>query len=523
MNDNPLEISRDRRQILVVDDDETSRLLARMNLEEAGYTVTEACDGRQALQIFDSMQPDAVLMDVMMPHVNGYEACAEMRERENAWALPIILMTSLDDAESIQRAFAVGATSFVIKPVNWDVEVQRIRYALRAAQAMRDVRDSEIRLRQSQKMEAVGRLAGGVAHDFNNLLAAIISYAQLSLGDLDPTSDVHEFVSEIKAAGERAATLTRQLLSFSRKDVLQPTVVNPSRVVEDMRGLLERLIGHDMHLAVGVDPGLGMVYMDEGQLEQIVMNLVVNAADASPDGGEIRIKLENVELDVAGLRANEPSKLQRFVMLAVRDTGVGMDEDTKSKIFEPFFTTKQEGHGTGLGLSTVFGIVGRIGGHINVYSEPGKGSTFKVYLPLDTRTTEDEDVRPASSVSLTGSETILLVEDEQAVRRAVSLTLQKQGYQVVETEDAEEALQKFQELEDQTDLLITDLVMPGMNGKELAEHLIRLRPDLRMLFISGHTENQILHDFMLGRNTRFLQKPFAMHSLLVTVRALLDT
>ncbi|MCR4408127.1 MAG: GAF domain-containing protein, partial [Anaerolineae bacterium] len=372
----------------------------------------------------------------------------------------------------------------------------------------------EEQLLQAQKMEAVGRLAGGVAHDFNNLLTAIIGYSELLLMGLGPDSPWRKDIAEIKKAADRAAALTRQLLAFSRKQMLQPQVLNLSLVVAGIEKMLRRLIGEDIELVIILDPELGLVKADPGQIDQVIMNLAVNARDAMPQGGKLTIETRNVYLDEEYAQQHLEVEPGPYVMLAVSDTGVGMDEEIKSHLFEPFFTTKEVGKGTGLGLATVYGIIKQSGGHIWVYSEPGQGTTFKIYLPVVGEEVEPARLPPLLDESLHGAETILLVEDDSLVRELASRVLIQHGYLVLEAYDGEKALRICQEYRKPIHLLVTDVVMPGgMSGRQLAETLITMHPETRVLYMSGYTDDSIVYHGVLEPGTAFLQKPFTPESL----------
>jgi PAS domain S-box-containing protein len=379
----------------------------------------------------------------------------------------------------------------------------------------------ETQLRQSQKMEAIGRLAGGVAHDFNNVLTVILSNSEMLAGQLSPEDPRRQELIEIRDAAQRAATLTRQLLAFSRKQVLKPRVLSLNAVVVTLEKMLRRLIGEDIELVTVLQPDLCPVEADPGQLEQIVMNLAVNARDAMPEGGSLSIETGNAEVDEVFARKHFPMVPGRYVMLVVCDSGAGMDAETQRHIFEPFFTTKPRGRGTGLGLSMVYGIVKQSGGYIWAYSEPGLGTTFKIYFPRVEGARGDAEAAVAESSSPPGRETILLAEDEDSVRRLARRILEEAGYIVLEAREATEALTISEGWHGPIDLLVTDVVMPELNGRELAERLSVLRPGIQILYISGYTDHDVL-DGIVGPGNNFLQKPFTPESLASKAREALD-
>src|SRR5881275_876306 len=370
-------------------------------------------------------------------------------------------------------------------------------------------------------MEAVGRLAGGVAHDFNNLLTVITSYSALLLEDLGSDDPKRDDVQQIRKAAEAAATLTRQLLAFSRQQVLQPKALDLKATVAGTEKLLKRLIGEDIQLTTVLAPDLGVVKADPGQIEQIIINLAVNARDAMPSGGRLTIEAANVDMDEAYVRGHAPASPGRYVMLALSDTGIGMDEQTKARIFEPFFTTKEKGKGTGLGLSTVYGIVKQSGGYVWVYSEPGHGTTFKVYLPRVDAPAEPQ-APPREAATVTGTETILLAEDDEILRPLTKGLLARLGYTVLDAESAEQALAVAGARQGPIHLLVADVVMPGASGRELARRLAQSRPETRVLYVSGYTDDAIVHHGMLDPGLKFLQKPFTPAALARKVREVLD-
>ncbi len=381
----------------------------------------------------------------------------------------------------------------------------------------------EEQLRQAQKMEAIGQLAGGVAHDFNNLLMAIIGYSELLLARLREGDRLRKHIQEIKKAGERAAALTRQLLAFSRRQVLVPQVLDLNSVVSNVQKMLRRMIGEDIDLLTVPASDLGQVRADPGQVEQVIMNLAVNARDAMPEGGKLTLETANVALDESYTRNHIDVLPGRYVMLAVRDTGSGMDAETLSHIFEPFFTTKEEGKGTGLGLATVYGIAKQSGGHIEVSSEPGQGTTFRVYLPRIEAAYEPAALGAPAEEMPRGTETVLLVEDDVVVCELLREMLQGSGYTVLEAGGARQALRMGERYAPRPiHLLLADVVMPEMSGPQLADHLARVYPKMKVLYISGYTDAAVARHSKLSTKAPYLQKPFAPEVLARKVREVLD-
>ena len=384
------------------------------------------------------------------------------------------------------------------------------------------LRRSEEQLIQSQKMEAVGQLAGGLAHDFNNLVSVITGYCGFLRQDL-PAGDARmDDIKEIQAAAESAASLTRQLLAFSRKQVLQPKIVNLNDTVAQLEHMLRRLIGAQIEIKTRLEADLQLVKADPNQLDQVLMNLAVNARDAMPGGGVLTLETENVLLDAEYARTHPGVRAGPHVVLCIRDNGIGMDADTQARIFEPFFTTKEPGTGTGLGLSTVYGIVRQSGGHIWVYSEPGLGTVFKIYFPVTEEAIEERAVEKVSDDALRGTETILVVDDSEALRPVVTRILRHYGYAVIEAAGGDEAVRLAERESNPIHLLLTDIVMPGMSGPELARDLLRWHPALRVLFMSGYAENAIVREGLRQPSAGFIEKPFSPETLAREVRRALD-
>ncbi|MCX5893857.1 MAG: response regulator, partial [Deltaproteobacteria bacterium] len=429
------------------------------------------------------------------------EECAALRTMQTGQA---DLMVETIKGKSGEIAECIEVRSFpLLDPATGKVSgvINYLRDITQQKQAEEALRRSEENLRQSQKMEAVGCLAGGVAHDFNNILTAM---------------------EEIHKAAERAASLTRQLLAFSRKQIFAPKELNLNNLIMNLDKMLRRLLSEDLKLVTIAGENLGQVLADPGQIEQVIINLVVNARDAMPRGGVITVETQNICLDTDYTRKYGDLQPGDYVMLAVGDTGSGMDEASRARVFEPFYTTKGLGKGTGLGLSTVHGIVNQSGGHITVYSEVGQGSIFKIYLPRLARSAETEPAAPSICALDQGAETILLVEDEDIVRQVARRILEMQGYTVLEAASGREALLLSQQTQSPIHLMLTDVVMPGMSGGETAERLQAQRPELKVLFMSGHTENSIVHHGVLDPGVAFIQKPFRGALLVHKVRQVLD-
>ncbi len=514
-------------RLLHLEDEPNDQELVRATLEAEGL----ACQVRavstrgEFAAVLESGDIDIILSDYALPSFDGLSALGMVQAI--APDVPFIFVSGTLGEEAAIEAVRSGATDYVLKHRLTRL-VPAVRRAVNEAQAVRQrkeaeeaLRKTEEQLRQAQKMEAVGRLAGGVAHDFNNLLTAIMGYGQLLQRRLPSGDPAFRDAEEIRRAAERAASLTRQLLAFSRQQILQPRVLDLNAAITDMHNMLRRLIGEDIELRTVPEQGLGHVKADPGQVEQVLMNLVINASDAMPAGGKLTIEAANVELDQAHARARQDVRPGPYVMLAVSDTDCGMDAATRGRIFEPFFTTKESGKGTGLGLSTVYGIIKQSDGHIDVYSEPGRGTTFKIYLPrVDESLSKAEPAR-AQLVLPEGAESVLVVEDDEAVRSAIRRTLQLCGYMVLEARDGAEALHLVGRQGLVLDLLVTDVVMPRMSGPELVIHVAAIRPELRVLYLSGYPDRAIIHHDVLA-SAPFLQKPFTPDALARKVREVLD-
>jgi signal transduction histidine kinase len=485
--------------------------------------LTTATSGAAGLEILSGQGPFAVVLaDLHMPGMDGIAFLQRARELA-PHAVPVLLTGETDLHTAMGAVNEAHIFGFLSKPCHRSSLLQALQAA--AAQHRLLVEDEskqaqlEEHLRQAQKMEAIGQLAGGVAHDFNNLLTVINGFSGVVLGQLALDDPLRDPVEQIAKAGERAAQLTQQLLAFSRRQPLAPQELDPREVVVDLEKMLRRLIGEDVELRIALQPGTGCVRVDGGQLQQVVLNLVVNARDAMPGGGQITIELTEVDLD-DGYAGQHPMPAGPYVMLAVTDTGHGMDAATQARIFEPFFTTKEPGKGTGLGLSTVYGIVKQSGGDVWVHSEPGQGTTFKVYLPRVSSAAPAAGSLPTTLPQ--GSETLLVVEDADAVRALITRVLRETGYTVLEAESGDRALAVVADHAGPIHLLLTDVIMPGMSGLDLVARLEDLRPGTRALYMSGYTGDAIVRHGLFEPGLHLLQKPFSAATLAGAVRAVLD-
>ena len=519
MDDTPI-------RVLLVDDDEDDYIVVRdmlRDLTDGRFRVDWVAASDEALVEIDRAEHDVYLFDYRLGECNGLNLLKQALA--NGCRTPIIILTGQGDRRLDLEAMRAGATDFLEKQHLAGPMLERsIRYAIAQTRTLEALRTSEAQLRQAQKMEAVARLAGGVAHDFNNLLTVINGHAELLKARLDSGHPALEHAAEIKLAGERAAALTRQLLTFSRKQIMKPAILDLNSLISGFEKMLARLIGEDIQVEIHLDPALGSIKADPGQIEQVIMNLAVNARDAMPEGGILTISTENVDLGQSFARQHFDVQPGSYVQMTVSDTGCGMDEETQSRLFEPFFTTKAPEKGTGLGLSTVYGIVKQWGGSIWLHSELGKGSTFKICLPrVEQRQASNGDGDECLPTrSLDGSETILLAEDDSSVRRIVNAILTQHGYNVLVTASAEDALELEKKHSGRIDLLLTDVVMPKVGGRELADLLTERRPDVRRLYMSGYTDDVVLQHRIEDSEDLFLQKPFTIEDVLEKVREALN-
>jgi two-component system, cell cycle sensor histidine kinase and response regulator CckA len=520
---------------LMVEDVEMDAKLIELELRRAKLKleVRRVEDGPAMRAALMNATWDVILCDWALPKFSALAAIDILKE--TALDIPLILVSGTIGEDMAADAMRAGAKDYVLKnrlarlapAIEREVQEARARESQRATEArFREsearLHESELQLRHAQKMEAVGRLAGGIAHDFNNVLSVILSYCEMVLGELPEKDPLRPDIEEIGKAGKRAAELTRHLLMFSRQRVIAPKVLDLNEVLTNMDKMVGRILGADVELVALFAQSLGRVNVDPSSIEQLVMNLVVNARDAMPTGGRLTIETANVVLDDK-YRCNHFSVTPGpYVMLSVTDTGVGMDEQTMSRMFEPFFTTKETGKGTGLGLSTVFGIVQQSGGNVSAESEVGKGTRFRIHLPRVEGALDEAHRTTRPPGGLRGSETILVVEDDDQVRGVALGILRKSGYQVLEARNAGEALLFAEKHPDEIHLLLSDVVMPHMSGPELAKRLDRHRPGMKVLCMSGYTDDSIIRHGVLESQFPFLQKPITPETLTRKVREVLD-
>ncbi|MHB2020398.1 MAG: response regulator [Candidatus Xenobia bacterium] len=558
--------------ILVVDDHTINRQFLTTLLGYQGHRLWEASSGEEALTLTRTERPDLAIIDLLMPQMDGYELARRWRSEERLAGMPIIFWSATYLEEEVRLlAQACGVTCILAKPCEPQAVLDAVAGALKSAppplpdpsgaseafhrehvrlvgdklfryveeleaanreltrsseqirtlyEQLRDSEEQRRRLeeqfRHAQKMEAVGRLASGVAHDFNNVLTVITGFTHMAMERLAVEDPMQADLQEVAGAANRAASLTRQLLLFSRRQAVRPMALDLNEIVSDMEKMLRHLIGEDIVLVTALARDAGLILGDGGHVEQIVLNLAVNARDAMPQGGRLTIETAPVAIDLAGSQDHVGVPLGAYATLLVRDTGRGMDPETQERIFDPFFTTKATG--TGLGLSTVYGIVAQCGGHIRVESAPGKGTTFRIYLPRR----EDAGARPAPGQEwaqpLQGTESILLVEDDAVIRRLMGRVLARYGYTVHEASDGAEALSQYGGGSPRLDLVVTDIVMPKVGGWDVVQRLCENHPDLKVIFISGYTDVTVPHPGFQD----FMQKPFTPQALLRRIRDVMD-
>jgi len=522
--------------LVIVNRDVTERKRAAEALERSESSFRSVVEDAPYGIYRASIAGDLIVVNLALQKMLGYDSREELLQtnvgthiyrhasEHEKFTQTVVQEQSFKDLE-LEWKRKDGAP-ITVRCSGWPVknETGAVTYLEVFAEDVTERRVLERQLRMAQKMEAVGRLSGGIAHDFNNLLGVIIGYSQVlkrSLGSANPL--LFEHAEEIEKASQRAVSLTRQLLAFSRQQVLEPVILNLNTLLSDMEKMLPRLIGEDVALELNLDPALAQVKADHGQVEQVIMNLAVNARDAMPDGGKLTLQTANVDLDLAYTRQHPGSRIGQYVMLAVSDTGTGIDPEIQSQIFEPFFTTKERDKGTGLGLATVYGVVKQSGGYIAVDSEKGKGARFSVYLPRVGQTVSTAETKIAPPANIRGSETVLLVEDAEPLRKLAHMFLRDSGYKVLTAADGTEALAAARSHAGPIHLLLTDVVMPGINGRVLAERLAPLQPGMKVLYMSGYTDSFIAGHGVLEAGTHLLHKPFTEDVLTRKVREILDS
>ena len=513
---------------LIADDSENDVLILLRTLRKAGYepVYERVCTAPAMKAALQRQAWDIVISDYEMPNFGGFEALQLLKE--SGQDLPFILVSAVVSEETAVTAMKAGAHDYIMKSklarlapaIERELREAQTRAARKAAEEA--LRQSEDQLRQAQKIEAVGRLAAGVAHDFNNILTVITGHSELLLRQLAADDPRRKSVEQIAKTASMAAALTRQLLTFSRKQVIEPRVLNLNAVIAAIEKMLRRLIGEDIEFCTLLDSAAGHIKADPGQIEQVIMNLAVNARDAMPQGGKLTITTANKTLDKGQLKNFPDLCAGDYVAIEIADTGTGMSEEVKEHMFEPFFTTKPPGKGTGLGLATCFGIVKQNSGLIHVQSELGKGTTFKIYFPRVQAALEPPPVRTMPTEAEGGSETVLLVEDEPLVRELAVVTLREKGYTVLEAANGEEGLRVARQHDGKIDLVLTDVVMPVMGGKEMSDALRSFHPDTKVLFTSGYTKDALGNDGVLRPGIVFLQKPYLTATLARKVREVLD-
>lgn len=507
-------------RVLVVEDSEDDALLLLRELRRGGYELTwERTDTADGMRDALARQAwDVIIADYALPQFNAPSALALLKEA--ARDIPFIVVSGTIGEESAVAVMKAGAHDYVMKGnlARLNAVIER---EVRDAVERTERRQMEAQLRQAQKMEAIGLLAGGIAHDFNNLLTVLGGFGALLRHQTPPTDARRPAVDEILKATDRATALTRQLLAFSREQEFKPEVVDVNALVDDTRGLLRRLIDPGVEIRSQLAPDVGLVRVDRGQLGQIVMNLVVNASDAMPQGGTVTIETANVAVADGAPCPDGLIPAGLYVMLAVQDTGEGMDAATKEHIFDPFYTTKEVGKGTGLGLFTVYGIVKQSSGHITVESEPGEGATFRIYLPREAAAVQGPEAGSAAAPTATTHATVLVVDDDAQARRLMQIVLENAGYTVLEAGDGTEAIRVGEQHSGAIDLLVTDIGMPGMSGHKVVDALREARPDLPAILVTGYVNRSLPEDSVERPVTALLPKPFNIDELVERAEAVL--
>lgn len=507
-------------RLLVVEDSEADAELLALAIRKGGYDVSyKRVDTREALRLSLVDSWDLIVSDHSMPGFSGVAALSMVREKSPD--VPFIFVSGTIGEDIAVDAMRIGAQDYIMKG-NLTRLIPAIERELREAKNRAEHKRTELRMHQLEKFEAIGKLAGGIAHDFNNVIGAIMGWAELGAEEVPENSRAAKFFQNIRAQSERAAGLTRQLLAYARRQTLEPRIVNLNQMIGETTALLQKVIGEQIEMKLVLAPDLQTTRADPSQMEQVLMNLCFNARDAMPKGGQLLIETHNVELDETYTQRHEYARPGRYVAMSVSDTGIGMDAATMNRIFEPFFTTKEIGKGTGLGLATAYGIVKQHDGLIEVYSEPEKGSLFRVYLPVRSGAAQSKTDGGGEDAVRGGTETILVAEDHAGNLEMVDEILRKLGYQVILAKDGEEAVEKFCESQGQISMLLLDVVMPRMGGPEAYEKIRRIKPGVPVIFSSGYSEESARLASLAEQGAVLMQKPYGPKTLARKIREVLD-
>lgn len=506
---------------MIVDDDVIFREVARISLEKAGFSITEAVNGVEGLKAIERLRPEIVLLDVMMPEMDGYETCRAIRELPGGDSIPVVMITALEDVESINKAYEAGATDFITKPIEWIILVQRVRYMLRAVRLMNERRQLEKQLQQAQKLEAVGTLASGIAHDFKNLIAAIQGSTELLMIGKDDDDPSYPELSMIFDASQRGVEIVQQMLSLGRKQESKKKRIDLNEQVSQIHDLSKSAIAGQLEVILELEEALPPVDADSGQIGQVIMNLINNARDAMPDGGKVNIETTSVTLTPEDCKSQPGLVPGPHVRLSVADSGHGMSNEILEQIFDPFFTTKRADKGTGLGLSMVYSIIQAHDGLITCKSAPGEGTEFEIFLPAKTRP-EKVVVKKTPAVTKIGDETVLLVDDMPFIRRFAKRRLELAGYKVLTAEDGIEALKLYREEKDRIGMVLLDLIMPNMGGEECLQELLQIDPRVKVIVASANEPEETSWEEIETLTQGYLRKPYLGDDLLNTVRQVLD-
>ncbi len=510
-----------RPQILIVDDDVILREVARVSLEKAGFSMSEATNGIEGLEAVKRLKPEIVLLDVMMPEMDGYDTCRAIRELPGGDRIPVVMITALEDGESINRAYEVGATDFITKPIEWIILVQRVRYMLRAVHLANEQRQLEKRLQRARKLEAVGTLASGIAHDFKNVIQAILGSAELLMLDKTEDDPNYDELNTIFDASQRGVEIVQQMLSYSRKLESIKKRIDLNQQVRQVHSLLKTGISSEFEVTLHLEEALPPVDADAGQIGQVLMNLFNNARDAMPGGGKLAIQTASVTLTPEYCKTQPSMVPGSYVCIGVADSGQGMSKETLEQIYDPFFTTKRADKGTGLGLAMVYGILQNHDGFITCKSVLGKGTLFKIFLPSAAQPVQAGEEKTADVVQA-GGETILLVEDMRVIRRFAKRRLEMAGYNILTAGDGVEALKLYRAEKDRIGMILLDLIMPKMGGEKCLQELLKFDPGVKVVIASANKPEELSWEQIEAQSRGYLNKPYLGDDLLSTVRRVLD-